>query len=84
MLGDSAVSTTSISAVGDSAIGTLSFSTNIWSKVDFVRNVLLLSLSDKFTSADSKYDFDLFETVVTKFSVTCYVSQFFSTSSFGC
>ena len=70
MLGDSAVATTSISSVGDSAVGTPSFSTNICSNVDLVGNVLLLSLSAKFPFDASKYDFDIFETVVTKFPVT--------------
>ena len=57
---DSAVCTTSVVAVGDSAVGTPSFYTNIWSKVDLVVNVLLLSLLNKFPFAASKYDFDFF------------------------
>ena len=38
-VGNSAVSTTSILAVVDSAVGTPSFSANLWSKVDLVGNV---------------------------------------------
>ena len=82
MLGDSAVGKTSDLAVGDSAVGSPSFSTNLWSKVDLVGNVLLLLT--KFIFAASKYDFDLFKTVVIKILVTCSVSQSISASSFGC
>ena len=83
-VGDSAVGTTSILSVGDSAVGTTSFSANLWSKVGLVENVWLLSLLAKFPSAASKYDFGFCKTVVTKLSATCSVSQFVSTSSFGC
>ena len=47
-------------------------------------NVWLLLLSAKFPFAASKYDFDFCETVETKLSVTCYVSQFVNASYFGC
>ena len=38
-VGDSPVGTTFILAVGDPAVGTPSFSTNLWSKIGLVGNV---------------------------------------------
>ena len=73
LIGDSAAGTTS-SAVVDSAVGTPSFPATPCSNVGLVGNVLLLLLSARYPFAASKYDFNFYETVVTKLSVTCYVS----------
>ena len=79
---DSAGGTTFDSAVGDSAVGSPSYSTNLCSKIYLVGNVLVLLAKFPFTA--SKYDSDFSKTVVIKFSVTCSVLKYVSASSFGC